>query len=77
MVGTRTHLSRQRAPCGKLVDSDRHQEADDTGLVIDDLTYACGCRGIRHEFHDGSVRFRTVRHDGKVLLDEHSADHEA
>jgi hypothetical protein len=32
---------------------------------------------MRHEFHDGSVRIRTVRHDGKILADEHSGDHEA
>jgi hypothetical protein len=32
---------------------------------------------MRHEFHDGSLRIRTVRHDGKVLADEHSGDHEA
>ena len=49
----------------------------DEGLRIDDRTYACGCRMIRHEFHDGSVRIKTIRHDGKVLKDEHSGNHEA
>jgi hypothetical protein len=77
MTGTTTHFSKERAPCGKLVDGSRHREGDGDGLAFDDLTYACGCRKIRHEFHDGSVRIRTTRHDGKVLMDEHSGDHEA
>jgi hypothetical protein len=77
MTGTRTHFTKERAPCGKLVDGDRLQEGDGDGLAFDDLIYACGCRRIRHEFHDGSIRIRTVRHDGKVIMDEHSGDHEA
>jgi hypothetical protein len=71
-----THFTMEKAPCGRSVDGDRHREDDDSGLVIDDLKYACGCRSIRHEYHDGSFRIRTTRHDGKVLSDEHSADHE-
>jgi hypothetical protein len=74
---TRTHLTQERAPCGRVVDADRSQEDDFEGLRFDDKQYACGCRQTRHEFHDGSVRLRTIRHDGKVLMDEHSGDHEA
>ena len=37
----------------------------------------CGCREIRHVYHDGCVRIRTIRHDGKVLRDEHCGEHEA
>jgi hypothetical protein len=77
MTGTRTHLAAERAPCGRLVEGDRSREGDAEGLVIDDVTYACGCRRTHHEFHDGSVRITTVRHDGKILADEHSGDHEA
>jgi hypothetical protein len=77
MTGTKIHFTRERAPCGKVVDGDRHLEGDSEGLSFDDLIYACGCRRIRHEFHHGSVRIRTTRHDGKVLADEHSGDHEA
>ncbi|MGO4616082.1 hypothetical protein AB4305_17525 [Nocardia sp. 2YAB30] len=76
MLSTTEQFSRERAPCGKLRRGARHREDDEAGLVIDDLLYDCGCRRIRHEFHDGSVRIRIVRHDGKVLRDEHSADHE-
>lgn len=47
------------------------------GLAYDDLKFSCGCREIRHFYHDGSMRVRTIRHDGKVLKDEHSGDHEA
>jgi len=53
-----------------------HVEADDDGLLFDDLKYSCGCREIRHIYHDGSTRIRTIRHDGKVLMDEHSGEHE-
>jgi hypothetical protein len=56
---------------------DHHLEGDDDGLSYDDFTYSCGCRQIRHVYHDGSVRIRTIRHDGKVLNDEHTGDHEA
>ncbi|WP_230990341.1 hypothetical protein [Rhodococcus oxybenzonivorans] len=77
MIRTSSLFSAERAPCGRVVDGRRHQENDDEGLRIDDRTYACGCRMIRHEFHDGSVRIKTVRHDGKVLKDEHSGNHEA
>jgi hypothetical protein len=77
MLSATEQFSRERAPCGKLRGGARHREDDEAGLVIDDLRYDCGCRRIRHEFHDGSVRIRIVRHDGKVLMDEHSAEHEA
>jgi hypothetical protein len=77
MISTSVPFTAEKAPCGKLMDGRRHQEDDDDGLRFDDLIYACGCRQTRHVFHDGSMRFRTVRHDGKVLADEHSADHEA
>ncbi|TCO44602.1 hypothetical protein EV646_110317 [Kribbella antiqua] len=77
MTGTRTHLTGERAPCGRMGDADRSQEDDFEGFRLDDMHFACGCRQMRHEFHDGSLRIRTVRHDGKILLDEHSGDHEA
>lgn len=76
MLRTTSEFTAKRSPCGKVADGRRHREDDDEGLVIDDLTFTCGCRQSRHMFHDGSVRIRTVRHDGKVLIDEHSGDHE-
>lgn len=77
MLNTTKEFTAERAPCGKVADGRRHREEDDDGLVYDDLTFLCGCRRIRHTFHDGSVRMKTIRHDGKVLADEHSGDHEA
>jgi hypothetical protein len=77
MVATTTHFTKQKAPCGHTADGDRHIESDDDGLSFDDLKFACGCREIRHVYHDGSTRIRTIRHDGKVLRDEHCAEHEA
>jgi hypothetical protein len=77
MVATTTHFTKHKAPCGRTADGHHHIEADDDGLTYDDLKYACGCREIRHMYHDGSTRIRTIRHDGKVLRDEHSGEHEA
>ncbi|GLZ29652.1 hypothetical protein Lesp02_18420 [Lentzea sp. NBRC 105346] len=77
MVGTKTHFSKHIAPCGRQAEGDHHRDDDDAGFVVDDLIWDCGCRQIRHAFHDGSMRVQTVRHDGKILADEHSGDHEA
>jgi len=73
--GTNVPFSKERAPCGKTVDGSRHQESDDDGLAYNDVNYSCGCRHISHQFHDGTIRTRIVRHDGRVLLNESSAEH--
>jgi hypothetical protein len=72
-VVTISPFTGERAPCGRLVDGEQHRDDDDEGLVFVDMQYGCGCRESRHEFHDGSVRATTVRHDGKVLVDEFTA----
>lgn len=77
MVVATTYFSGRKAPCGHTANGDHHVEDDDAGLLYDDFTYSCGCREIRHIYHDGSVRIKTIRHGGKVLHDEHSGDHEA
>jgi hypothetical protein len=64
----------ERAPCGKEVAARWYQDSDGQGLVFERQIYACGCRQIRHEFHDGSGRGRIIRHDGKVLMDERSPE---
>lgn len=74
MPGTSSPFTRERAPCGKTVNGKHHHDGDDLGLVIDDTYYACGCRRIHHEYHDGSMRDTIVRHNGKVLADELDAD---
>jgi hypothetical protein len=78
MAGTKTHFNSDVAhvaPCGKACDGDDCRDADDEGLLIAHEYFSCGCRIFRHEFHDGSVRTRVIRHDGKVMLDEVSAEH--
>lgn len=76
MVDTRIRFTAERAPCGKFRDGLRHRELDDYGLIINNVTYDCGCRRLHNEFHDGSTRITTVRHDGRVLSDEHSSPHD-
>lgn len=60
----------QQAPCGRIVGGERYEDHDDEVIVTDEIFYACGCRTIDHQYHDGSVSRRVVRHDGRVLIDE-------
>lgn len=75
MVGTRTRFASELAPCGRTVDGEDYRDADDEGLVIYDQYYACGCRRIRHEYHDGSVQMTTTRHDRYRVDDNDGPDH--
>ena len=75
MVGTKIHFMAEQAPCGKIVPGDHYEDTDDYGLVIRDEYYDCGCRRIRHEYHDGSTEVRAVRHDGKPVKEELGPDH--
>jgi hypothetical protein len=71
MPRTNTSFKGQQAPCGRKVDGESYQDRDaDNALFTEELDYACGCRTIRHDYHDGSVSRKVVRHDGKVLVDE-------
>jgi hypothetical protein len=70
MVLTNVGFKGQQAPCGKIVDGETYEDQDEEVLVTQELDYACGCRTIRHEYHDGSVSHKVIRHDGTVLVDE-------
>ena len=60
----------QKAPCGRLVDGEEFEDHDDECVVTQEIIYECGCQSIQHEYHDGSISRRVVRHDGKLLVDE-------
>ena len=70
MVLTNSNLTSQQAPCGRIVDVERYQDEDEEVVVTQELDYACGCRSIQHEYHDGTVSRKVVRHDGAILVDE-------
>ena len=70
MVPTNTSFKSRQAPCGQIVDGESYQDRDEEVLLTEETDYACGCRSIRHEYHDGSVSARVIRHDGTVLTDE-------
>ena len=70
MTLTNTSFKSEKAPCGRIMDGVRYQDRDDDALLTEELDYACGCRSIRHEYHDGSMSRKVVRHDGTVLVDE-------
>lgn len=74
MIGRSVRFSSERAPCGKQMGGRRHQDADSQGFILDNRIYACGCRQVYQQFHDGSGRARVIRHDGKVLVDERSPE---
>jgi len=75
MIATSIRFRSEQAPCGRIAEGERHQELDEEGLVVDDWFFDCGCRSIRHEYHDGSLCLKVIRHDGKVLVDELFAEH--
>lgn len=61
----------RQAPCGQIVAVESHEDLDDDDVqVTEALSYACGCRSIRHEYHDGSMSRKIIHHNGKVLVDE-------
>ncbi len=70
MAPTKTSFVGQKAPCGRIVDGESYQDRDEEALLTEEMDYACGCRTIRHEYHDGCMSRKVVRHDGTVLLDE-------
>jgi membrane-bound inhibitor of C-type lysozyme len=70
MVTTNTGFEAQRAPCGRVVGGEIYRDRDDETVLTQELDYACGCRTIRHEYHDGSISQKAIRHDGTVLVDE-------
>ena len=75
VVGTKIHFMSELAPCGKIVAGDHYADEDNEGLIIRDEYYECGCRRIRHEYHDGSTEVRAIRHDGKLVKGEFGPNH--
>lgn len=75
MTGTKTSFAPETAPCGKRVGGELLVDDDGDGLVIRDQFFACGCRRIRHAYHDGSIQLTTVRHDGKKVKEAVEPDH--
>jgi len=59
-----------QAPCGQIVDGDNYEDHDEEVVVTRETFYSCGCQTVQHEYHDGTVSRRIVRHDGHVLVDE-------
>jgi len=74
MSVTTTPFVGETAPCGQITDGERFRDQDDECLLSDELFYECGCRSIRHEYHDGSVSLKVIQHDGTVVVDELDAE---
>ena len=63
-------FTEQQAPCGRIVGGKNYEDHDDEVVVTNETIFECGCTRINHQYHDGSVSQRIVRHDGRVLIDE-------
>jgi hypothetical protein len=74
MSPTFTTVTGQKAPCGQTLDGQCYEDGDAEALVTHEVVFSCGCRSIRHEYHDGTVGRKTIHHNGKVLLDELDAE---
>ena len=72
---TKSPFTQEKAPCGRFEDGRRIRDQDDDCLLSDERSYKCGCHTVRHEYHDGSVSSKVVRHDGTIVLDELIAEH--
>ncbi|HSE09639.1 MAG TPA: hypothetical protein VLB29_13315 [Nocardioidaceae bacterium] len=70
MTSTITRFEARLAPCGRREPGERSVNEDGQGLVFENVTYDCGCRSTKEEFHDGSVYHTVIDHRGKVLVDE-------
>ena len=75
MPDSSSDLKNRQAPCGQTVECECHEDRDDEGLVVFDEFYSCGCRALRHEFHDGSMSRMVVHHNGRILVDEFISEH--
>jgi hypothetical protein len=63
-------FTERSTPCGRRSDGERYEDRDGATLLTDLVLFSCGCRIVRHEYHEGSVGRTVVRHDGTVLLHE-------
>ena len=70
MTTTITRFAATLAPFGHSHTGERALWEDDQGLVTEEVTFSCGCRRFREEFHDGSVYRKVVNHRGRVLVEE-------
>ncbi|MFI5782968.1 hypothetical protein [Nocardia sp. NPDC051570] len=67
MSTTLARTAKTHAPCGRIVDLECFEDDDGFGMISHIERYGCGCRSVRHDYHDGSVGERTIRHDGREL----------
>ena len=73
MGATTVRFASEKAPCGRMVGGERlldEDQDDEHCRVADEVFYACGCKSIRHAYHDGAVARKLIHHDGTVLDDE-------
>jgi hypothetical protein len=65
-----TSFTHEKAPCGRISGGERLRDTDDECMLTEEVFFACGCQIVRHEYHDGTVSVREVRHNGRVVVDK-------
>lgn len=63
----------QPTPCRRRRGGEQYEDRDDTTFLTELVVFSCGCRIVRHEYHDGTTIRTVVRHDGTTLVDERQA----
>jgi len=60
-------------PCRRRRNGERYEDIDGATLLTELVLFSCGCRIVRHEYHDGTVNQIVVRHDGTTMIYELSS----
>ena len=63
-------FSDRLTPCRRRRGGERYEDKDDAMLLTQLVLFSCGCRIVRHEYHDGTVNQTVIRHDGTTLVEE-------
>lgn len=74
---TSARFSSRIAPCGRTNTGEHYETRGDQGLATDQMLFDAGCLAGREDFHDGSIEYVVVRHDGKLMNHETVAEHGA
>lgn len=77
MTVTSARFTSRIAPCGRTNIGEHYEARHDHGLAADQMLFDGRCRASREDYHDGSVEYVVVRHDGKLVNHDTVSEHEA
>jgi hypothetical protein len=77
MTVTSARFSSRIAPCGRTNTGEHYETRHDQGLASDQMLFDGWCRASREDYHDGSVEYVVVRHDGELVNHDTVSEHGA